>query len=366
MSLLPTETVDIRERQYISQYAPDVLGLRIYKAGVLSAVDGPMTVTLVREADAVQALSRPALTLVVGEYEIILASSESATPGLYTVIWTYALGGVAQEYRTYVEIGQADFAYDQLAPAMKDLVDTTWLRFADLFDSPAGGPNLMTYFQTHYTRGRVAALLRIAVGTLNTIAQPFQTFTIDGDGGASFPTARWGPLAERSLYIECLKHLRRSYVEQPMFVGGSITRLDRRDYLDRWGMILTDEVSYFQRELDVFKIASMGLGRPAVLVSGGVFGRFGPTRVAGQIAARPRLWSRFYAILLISGSASGLGSVAWHQNQDQPGTSVASTRIVQQSTSGNGWIVAEALRPVGPGSYPSSLPPGTDRSTSLP
>lgn len=294
MSLLPTDTVDIRDRRYVSQFATDILGLTIYKANVLSAVDATMTVTLVREADDQQVLSRPALTAVVGNYEIILSSAESAVPGLYAVIWTYALDGVAQEYRTYIEIGQADANYDQLAPAMKDTVDVTWMRFADLFDSPAGGPNLMTYFQTHYTRGRVAALLRIAVGNLNTVAQPFQSYTIDGDGGASFPTNRWGPLLERSLYIECLKHLRRSYVEQPLFVGGSVTRLDRRDYLDRWGMILTDEMAYFKSELDVFKIVSMGLGRPAVLVSGGVFGRYGPTRVAGQIAARPRLWSRFY------------------------------------------------------------------------
>ena len=49
-----------------------------------------------------------------------------------------------------------------------------------------------------------------------------------------------------------------------------------------------------KKMLDVFKIAHMGLGRPHVLVSGGVYGNYGPTRIAsGSWASRPRYWARF-------------------------------------------------------------------------
>lgn len=291
-------TVDLRERQYISQWAQDVLGLTIMRANVVVDVDGPdggaMTVSFIREVDGTVVFTRLADRVDVGTYETTLASEETQVPGYYTVLWTYALDGLAQEYRTYVEIGAADTDYDPLPIPMKQIIDTTWIRFADLFDSPTGGPNLMTYFQTHWDRGRFAQLLRIAVGTLNTAAQPFQTYTVDGKGGAAFPVEQWGALLERSLYIESLKHLRRSYVEQAMFVGGSVTRLDRRDYLDRWGMILADEEPTFRSQLEVFKIANMNLGRPAVLVSGGAYGRYGPTRIAGSVAARPRYWTRWY------------------------------------------------------------------------
>jgi hypothetical protein len=116
-----------------------------------------------------------------------------------------------------------------------------------------------------------------------------------GQGGALFPTAQWGPLLGTLTWIETLKHLIRSYTEQPNFIGsGNISRLDRRDYVQRWRDVLMDEEKAAQAQLDVFKISQMGLGRPAVLISGGVYGRYGPTRMAGSVAARPRYWTRFY------------------------------------------------------------------------
>jgi hypothetical protein len=119
---------------------------------------------------------------------------------------------------------------------------------------------------------------------------------MDGVGGSIFPVAQWGPLLATSTYVEALKHLRRSYVEQPALqTATGITRQDRSYYLDRWGQILVDEQDTLKGELDTFKKSLMSLGRPRVLVSGGVYGRYGPTRVAGSVAARPRYYSRFYA-----------------------------------------------------------------------
>lgn len=290
-------TADFRDRQYISQNATDIVGLAISIAGAPGDADGNIVqITMFAENTNTQVFQREATRQSTGLYETQLVPAESATPGPVTFVWEYDLSAVPQEYRTYAYIGESAPAYDALSPTMKDVVDNVWIRFADLFDSPDGGPNLQTYFQSNYSRGRVAQLLRVAVGLLNTTAQPHQTYTLDdGQGGGLFPVDQWGSLLESALYVECIKHLRRSYVEQPAVVGASgITRLDRRDYLDRWSMVLRDEQATLKSQLDNFKIANMGLGRPKVLVSGGVFGRFGPTRVAGSIAARPRYWTRFY------------------------------------------------------------------------
>lgn len=284
---------DFRERQYLSRFSTDVLGLVVHVAGVPADVDGDLVTVTVTDANSAVVLSRLATHTALGMYETQLTAEESSVVGDYTVTWTYDIAGVADTYATYITIGEVAPDYDRLAPDLKDLVDSVYIRFADLYDSPMGGPNLTTYFQAHFGRQRLAQLLRIAAGRLNTMSQPFQSFTIDGPT-PSFPLAQWGSLLETATYIEALKHLVRSYVEQPAFVGGNVTRLDRRDYMDRWQSVLRDEEAMFKSQLDVFKISMMGLGKPKVLISGGVYGRFGPTRLPGSAAARPRQWTRFY------------------------------------------------------------------------
>jgi hypothetical protein len=283
------------DRQYVSQYGTDVLGLTINIQGTVTDPDNNMVmVTMFDERQKNVVFQRQATRESTGNYTVQLASSESANPGNYTFTWVYSVSGMDDSYQTFIVIGRADPAYDALTADMKMLIEHVMYRFADSFDSPQGGPNLQTYFQTHFNRGRYAQLLRMAVGYLNTMAQPYQTFTIDGDGGAAFPIAQWGSLLEQATYVEAIKHLRRSYVEQPDFRGGAVTRLDRRDYMDRWSMVLQDEQATLKQQMDVFKISAMGLSKPTVLVSGGVYGRYGPTRYAGSAAARPRYWTRFY------------------------------------------------------------------------
>lgn len=284
--------VDLRERQYISQYGNDVLGLSLAVVGTPTNADGDVLLTMVTEDTSTNVFARTATNVGIGLYEVSLTPADTATPGDYTLVWTYTLNGTSDEYRSYIEVGQSNPAYDNLSLDMKDVVDRVWVRFADLFDSPSGGPNLMTYFQSHFGRGRIAQLLRIGMGRLNTMAQPYSTYSIDN---GTFPMDQWGPLLETLTFVEAVKHLIRSYTEQPNFMGsGAVSRLDRRDYVDRWRAVLQDEESMLRGQLETFKIAHMGFGRPRVLVSGGVFGRYGPTRVAGSVAARPRYWSRFY------------------------------------------------------------------------
>jgi hypothetical protein len=177
---------------------------------------------------------------------------------------------------------------------MKGVVEAVWMRFADLFDSPGGGPNLMVYFQSRFGRGRIAQLLGVALNRLNIVAQPHTTYTLTGPpDGNEFPLAKWGGLLDQATYIEVLKHLIRSYTEQPEAPGVNIARLDRRDYAQRWQTVLEAEERDYRDMLDNFKIAHMGFSRPRVLVSGGVYGSYGPTRLAASAAARPRYWMAF-------------------------------------------------------------------------
>lgn len=283
------------DRQYISQWSIDPIGLLLVQNDVPIDADGSVQVSMIAEETGVTILTRAATHNATGDYSITLSSVESGTPGPYLVTWDYVLAGISQHYETGIEIGPANPAYDNLSPELKGIVDSIWIRMADMIDSPGGGPNLQTYLpQSKFGRGRIAQLMRVGLGRLNTMAQPYGTFTLDGVGGSVFPIAQWGSLLESVTWIEVLKHLIRSYTEQPDFIsGGNITRLDRTKYAKMWRDILVDEEAIVKGQLDTFKISQMNLGRPAVLISGGVYGRYGPTRMAGSVAARPRYWTRF-------------------------------------------------------------------------
>src|ERR1043165_6463076 len=220
------------DREGINQYGPTKLGLHVYVHGQLGDPDSNLVrATMTNETTNAAVFTNRATTRVsVGAYEVQLTSDETSVIGPFRVDWTYTLGGVAESYSTYLQIGEFSPDYAALSPEMRGIVEQGWNRFEDLFDSPLGGPNLQVYAQSHFTRGRIAQLLRVAVGRLNTAAHPYQSYTLDGDGGAAFPVATWGALLEQALYVEILKHLRQSYVEQPLLMGGEVTRHDRRDY----------------------------------------------------------------------------------------------------------------------------------------
>lgn len=276
------------DRAYVSQYSQETLGISVVVAGVPTEADGGVSVTVLNEDAQATTFERLADHVGLGQYAINLTPDDTAVLGNYRAQWVYRLSGVLKTFTSFYAVGGAQPAYDMLGPDYKEIVDHVWIRFSDLFDSPSGGPNLQTYFQANWNRGRMAQLMGFALGYLNTMAQPYSSYTSD-----TFPIVPWGPLLEQATLVEAIKHLRRAYVEQPDYQGGSISRLDRRDYLARWEAVLADEQALMKQQLDPFKISQMRLGRPAILVSGGVFGRWAPAAYPGNMG-RPRLWYTNY------------------------------------------------------------------------
>src|SRR3954471_3787804 len=124
MTVIP---VDFRERQYISQYSADILGLAIMKAGIPADADDGMVLDFIREGDPpVTVFTRAAADVGVGLYEVTLTSQEASVPGYYTLIWEYTLDGVEQRYSTYAEVGQSAPPYDSLSAPFKAVVDSVW------------------------------------------------------------------------------------------------------------------------------------------------------------------------------------------------------------------------------------------------
>lgn len=254
-----------------------------------AVVDADVVPTIEFRNYATNALiwTRASTHVATGTYRARLSSVETGNPGLYFILWQYILNGINEQFRTDIEVpSSTSTAYNGLGDMARSVVDTVWAMFADLFDSPLGGPHLVAYAQTSFGRETVARLLTNALGWLNTTSQPHQSYTLADD---SFPYTSWGGLLVRALYIEVIKHLMRSYVEQPDAQGVSPARLDRRDYLSRWQTLLEMEQNEIAEILDVYKMASMNLGRMSVLVGGGLYGNFGPN----MTPARPRMLPPF-------------------------------------------------------------------------
>lgn len=282
---------DIIDRKFVSRYSQPTFGIQVHKVGALADADADPSVSLLKYPDTGGTpeilWTRPSVHESVGVYNITLNSGETSDPGVYTLGWYYTVDGADQVYALDIEVGQASPDYDALMPNWKAAVENVWIKFADLFDSPYGGPNLQVYIQTHFGRNRLAQLLPTALQRLNSATNPHASFPLNGD---NFPFADWGGLLSQSLYIEVLKHLIRSYTEIPeAVIGTSVSRLDRRDYQSRWQTVYDLEMEEFRLDLSRYRKAYMGLGYSSVLVAGGAYGNWGPqinAGGAGEAAAR--------------------------------------------------------------------------------
>lgn len=286
----------VGESIWVSQYKVVEFGIVVYVDGEPDDADGDVNVLLqsVDELDQVTTI----LTVVAdnpetGTYTVTLSSGQTAQPGFYKITWTYEVAGEEQTYTHILEVVSTNPILDSMDASLYPVLDSVWMRFADLFDSPFGGPHLQVYYQTRFNRARVADLMGTSLRKLNVAAQPVTTYSLNTEGGHLFPTSQWGGILEQGAYIEVIKHLMRSYVEQPATPGVNVALLDRRDYLNRWQTILQMEQKDYDEMMDTFKIRHMGLGAPRVLVSGGVYGNYGPTRLPIN-AARPRYAWRFH------------------------------------------------------------------------
>jgi hypothetical protein len=275
------------DRGWVSQYSAQDMGITITVSSTPTDADGAVDVTIINQDTQAVLLVRTATHVSLGNYQITMTPDDSAVLGNYQAMWEYTLSGEQKLFNAYFAIGGAEPAYDQLAEDLKAIVELVWIRMADMYDSPSGGPFLQTRPPTNFNRGRIAQLMKIAVGRMNTMAQPVTVYSIDGT--APFPTARWGPLLEQLTWVETLKHLRRSYLEQPDYQGATISRLDRQKYYALYTEMLHDEEANAKAQLDIFKISLMGLPRPSILVSGGAFGRYSSIN-RPYMAARPRMW----------------------------------------------------------------------------
>lgn len=295
-------------RKQISRFGMDTIGIRI--TGSSGSVDADLntvqlniyqesnfddldpTGPLIITADEGVDIDHPE----VGLYTYTITPPVTNIVCLLKAVWTYTVGGVNLTYTEHLQIRDPMPTYDGFNDAEKGAVQMITNLFADSYDSTTGGPHLIEEFQTKFTAERIAQLLNWAVSKMNMKKQPITNWVLSTPGSAgTFPQSYWGLLIMAG-YIEVIRHLIRSYVEQPDIRNADVAYLDRRDYLDRWAMVLKMEEEELDDMLTLVKRKLMGLGSTSMLVSGGIFGGgSGGTGlfVPGAYAAATRAF-RFY------------------------------------------------------------------------
>jgi hypothetical protein len=132
------------------------------------------------------------------------------------------------------------------------------------FDSSDGGPWLREMTLRVFNPDRMNHFIGEAVLDFNMNQPPTQftleTFTVPAGGTTPNPLF---PLIVEGTFLAVIRHLMRSYVEQPLPQGAQFGWEDRRDYQLRWKAIYDVEKEMYARWVSMAKRGQFGFGLTA-------------------------------------------------------------------------------------------------------
>lgn len=160
------------------------------------------------------------------------------------------------------------------------IADEVWMRLEDCFDSREGGPWLREKTKAYFDQTKISKFIPEGLLIINswppTTSVDLSYFTTpipetDPAILAIDPLAKQPDpdqiVVVQATLLATIKHLMRSYVEQPNIQGANILWQDRRDYLQRWQTIYDIEQDYFKMIVALWKRQFLNYGRSALLVN---------------------------------------------------------------------------------------------------
>lgn len=201
---------------------------------------------------------------IEGDGKGFLLFNDTDLVGEYKTVATFTLSS------TSIRSVRSDFEvidpFNPPQPSDEDIIaGLVWNRLQDLFDSEEGGPWLQDQTKATFKRNRIKDFIAEGLFDINNQSPPTAValgeFVINGAPDTD------APLVTQGVLIAVIRHLIRSYVEQPAPTGAQITYEDRRDYLQRWQSILQMEEQRYMRFVALWKRQYLGLGSSRTLVS---------------------------------------------------------------------------------------------------
>lgn len=218
-----------------------------------------------------------------------VSSTFNDTEGQYKAIATFTYDDVIDDQINLVKSVPCDYEVsDPFVRAGSSPADPAvrmcWTFLEDCFDSEWGGPWLRDMTLAVFDQTKVRALVPQVLLDINN-QMPFTTYS-----ESSFPWTTSGTvdstdfgdseaLFAQGLLVASLRHLMRSYTEQPDIVSSPVAFMDRKRYQQAWKAQYDVEMEQWKKWLNRWKLQQYDLSHSSLLLYNKA-GRFlpGPMR----------------------------------------------------------------------------------------
>ena len=183
--------------------------------------------------------------------------------GHYIVVATFTLvDGTTKSTRSDFEVFDP---FQVVDGPVRLVADGVWTKLEDCFDAEEEGPWLRDMTQNIFNKGKMIEFMAEGLFDINQ-QNPPTGITIDGFFAQNVPNSD-APLLVQATFLSVVRHLMRSYVEQPQPMGSQVVYEDRREYLQRWQEIYTIEKETYERWIALWKRKYLKLGHSKSLVA---------------------------------------------------------------------------------------------------
>lgn len=227
----------------------------------LTAISGVLFTVKKPSEESPAIINDPGTVIGDGHAQYLVDSSQVTEAGEYLATAQFILNN--GERRTVIVDFDVVDPFEVVGASNLDpWIDLTWRKLEDCFDSEIGGPWLRDMTLARFDKSKMRTLLPDCLLDIN-YQQPITNFTED-----SFPLDNnGGALLSQSLLVVTIRHLIRSYAEQPDTNNSPVAFLDRRRYQETWAKSLEIEEAQYRRVLALWKRQYFGFGTTKLLVA---------------------------------------------------------------------------------------------------
>ena len=242
---------------------------------VLKPDDDPSTPTIAGTAGAV---------IADGTGQFVVSAAVNDTEGEYRAFATFtydegSLTGLVKSVPVFYDVIDA---FERTGESPLDpAVDMAWLKIEDCFDSEFGGPWLRDMTLRVFDKTKIRELAPTVMLQINS-QMPFTDYTTES---YAWTNADATALFGQGLFVETVRHLIRSYTEQPEVISSPVAFMDRKRYAEAWKMVLDIENPLWERWLTRYKLRSYDLSHASLLL-GSKAGRMLPAPLRSRNVGR--------------------------------------------------------------------------------